>query len=477
MSGARWKRYNSELRMPQPQTDESRMMRSRPIGGPRTPPESVRKTPRFGPNRLPLVGPAEGSISGSRRSAASPAFALILWMSACLFACGPYPSLAADRTSHRDRPPAPPVAQRICPLVITPNQLRPHVEYLASPALEGRDGPGAILAANSIAQTLREAGLQPLFGNDYFQPIPDAIQPDGAAPVIGRNVGAIWPGSDPQLKSEIILLAAHYDHLGMRRGKIHPGADDNASGVSMLLETARYVSQLPARPRRSIAFVGFDMEEELLYGSRWFVAHPPVPLAQIKLLVTADLIGRSLGDLPLPMVFLFGSEHVGGLSAQAAGVGIPSGLEVGRLGVDFIGTRSDYGPFRDQRIPFLFFSTGEHPDYHTSRDTPDRIEYDKLARISSLIARLVVQIANSPEAPTWNSSPEPDLEEARTMERVTEVMLAEEAAGHRKLSTTVRFVAGQTLAKTRYMRERGVLTADERVWLRRSAQFLLLSAF
>ena len=300
---------------------------------------------------------------------------------------------------------------------------------------------------------------------------------DGSQPSIGRNVGAIWPGSDPQLKSEVILIAAHYDHLGMRRGKIHPGADDNASGVSMLLEAARYVSQLPIKPRRSIAFVGFDMEEELLYGSRWFVAHPPVPLANIKLLVVADMIGRSLGDLPLPLVFMLGSEYSPELRTRVAEVGVPDGLEVGRLGTDFIGTRSDYGPFRDHRVPFLFFSTGEHPDYHTPRDTPDKIEYDKLARISSLMAQLTVQVANNREAPAWNSSPEPDLEEAHTMERVTQVMLAEEAHGNRKLSTTTRFIASQTLAKTRYMRQRGTLSAAERTWLMRSAQFLLISAF
>ncbi len=93
------------------------------------------------------------------------------------------------------------------------------------------------------------------------------------------------------------------------------------------------------------------------------------------------------------------------------------------------------------------------------------------------MAQLIVQVANSDNAPEWNAQPEPDLEEARTMERVTEVMLAEEAAGHRQFSATVRFVAEQTLSKTRYMRERGRLTTDERVWLRRSAQFLLLSAF
>ncbi len=376
-----------------------------------------------------------------------------------------------------DRPPPPPLAEKICPLVITAEQVRPHVEYLASPELGGRDGAGATLAAEYVAKTLREAGLQPLFGDEFFQPIPDSVQPDGSQPEIGRNVGAIWPGSDPLVRDEVILLAAHYDHLGMRRGKLHPGADDNASGVAMLLETARLVSTLPVKPRRSIAFVGFDMEEELLYGSRWFVAHPPLPLSRIKLMVTADLIGRSLGDLPLPLVFLFGSEYAPELRTRLAEVGTPSGLEVGRLGADFIGTRSDYGPFRDQRIPFLFFSTGEHPDYHTPRDTPDRIEYDKLARISSLMSQLVVQVANSEEAPAWNAKPEPDLEEARTMERVTQVMLAEEAAGHRKFSATVRFVASQTLSKTRYMRERGSLSADERVWLRRSAQFLLLSAF
>ncbi len=369
------------------------------------------------------------------------------------------------------------MAQRICPLVITPAQVRPHVEYLASPALAGRDGEGAEKAADYIVQTFRKLGLAPLFGQEMFQPIPDSVGTDGSHPIIGRNVGAIWPGSDPILKHEVILLGAHYDHLGMRRELIHPGADDNATGVSMMLETARLVSQLPVKPRRSIAFVGFDMEEELLYGSRWFVAHPPFPMADIKLMVTADLIGRSLGDLPLPLVFLFGSEYGVGLEETLAQVGVPNGLEVGRLGVDFIGTRSDYGPFRDQRVPFLFFSTGEHPDYHTPRDTADRIDYNKLSRISSLMASLVVRVADSPSSPTWNTSPEPDLAEARTMERVTEVMLAEEAAGHRKLSPTVRFVASQTLSKTRYMRERGVLTAEERIWLRRSAQFLLISAF
>lgn len=398
-----------------------------------------------------------------------------IWLTCCwmmLAASG----LAADRSSRTPRPPAPPEAVRIGEVIFTPADLMRHVEYLASPDLEGRTGRGAGLAADYVVQQLREAGLEPLFSGSYDQPIPSGETAENPA-ILGRNVGAILRGSDPQLRDEVILLGVHYDHLGIRQGQVYPGADDNATSVAMLLETAKYISQQRPAPRRSIALVGFDLEEQLLWGSRWFASHPPVPLERVKLMVTSDLIGRSLGDLPLPLVFMFGSEYSPELRRHIAQVGVPAGLELGRLSTDFIGTRSDYGPFRDQQIPFLFFSTGEHPDYHSPRDRPGRIDTVKLTRISSLIAQTVVAVANSPRAPAWNGRPEPDLAEAATMERVTSVMLAEEAAGHRKLSVAVRFVAEQTRSKTRYVRERGTLSEDERTWLRRSAQYLLLSAF
>lgn len=382
-------------------------------------------------------------------------------------------ALAADRVP---RPPAPPEAQQIGDVIFAPADLMRHVEYLASPELEGRRDRGATLAADYVVQHLRDAGLKPLFSGSFEQPIPAGDGPENAA-VLGKNVGALLPGSDSRLQNEVILLGVHYDHLGIRRGQVHPGADDNASSVAMLLETAKYISQLHPAPRRSIALVGFDLEEQLLWGSRWFASHPPVPREQIKLMVTSDMIGRSLGDLPLPLVFMFGSEYCPELRKHVARVGVPPGLEIGRLGADFIGTRSDYGPFRDLQIPFLFFSTGEHPDYHTPRDLPERINTDQMARISSLIAQTIVEVANSPSAPVWNGRPEPDLAEPATMERVTSVMLAEEAAGRRKLSTAVRFVAEQTRAKTRYVRERGTFSEDERTLLRRSAQYLLISAF
>jgi hypothetical protein len=327
-----------------------------------------------------------------------------------------------------------------------------------------------------VTQHLRDTGLQPLFSGSFEQPIPAGDGPENAA-VLGKNVGALLPGSDPRLRDEVIVLGVHYDHLGVRRGQVYPGADDNASSVAMLLEAAKYLSQLRPAPRRSIALVGFDLEEQLLWGSRWFASHPPVPREQIKLMVTSDMISRSLGDLPLPLVFMFGSEYCPELRTHVARVGVPTGLEVGRLGADFIGTRSDYGPFRDLQIPFLFFSTGEHPDYHTPRDLPQRVNPEQMSRIASLITQTIVEVANSPNTPVWNGRPEPDLAEPATMERVTSVMLAEDAAGRRKLSTAVRFVAEQTRSKTRYMRERGTFSEDERTLLRRSAQYLLISAF
>src|SRR4029077_10487164 len=106
----------------------------------------------------------------------------------------------------------------------------------------------------------------------------------------GANVGARLIGTDPQRRDEWIIVSAHYDHLGVRGGVLYPGADDNASGVAMMLEVARAFVQAPERPRRSVLFIGFDLEEVGLFGSRYFVEHPPVPLDRVKLFVTADMI-------------------------------------------------------------------------------------------------------------------------------------------------------------------------------------------
>lgn len=364
------------------------------------------------------------------------------------------------------------------PQVIQPAPLRKHVAFLAGPELKGRGAPeDRRRAAMFIVSELQKLKLKPLFNGEFTQKVPGPAREDGTKPIWGMNVGGFLPGSDPVLQSEVVILAAHFDHLGMRKDKIYPGADDNASSVAMMLEVARQLQQGPSQQRRTIAFVGFDLEENLLWGSRWFAAHPPWKLSQVKLFITADLLGRSLGDLPFPAVFVMGAETGTGLTPLLKKISPPRGLEMARLGADLVGTRSDYGPFRDEHVPFLFFSTGEHPDYHTPRDTPDRLNYDKLALISDVILEIVRRAANTDHPPAWVEKPEPDLEEARTVHRITELLDEADQKGTRKLTQLQQFVVSQARNKTAQILQKGSMTPDERAWLIRSAQALLFTVF
>src|SRR5262249_41584294 len=146
---------------------------------------------------------------------------------------------------------------------ITERELRAHVYRLASPEFLGRNGPGAAPAARHLEAAFKKLKLQPAFGDSYFQPIPAmgaGGKPDRES-FVGRNVAAVLPGIDPELKEEWILLSAHYDHLGVKKGRLHPGADDNATGVAMLLEVAERFALQKNKPRRTMMFVAFDQEE------------------------------------------------------------------------------------------------------------------------------------------------------------------------------------------------------------------------
>ena len=373
-----------------------------------------------------------------------------------------------------DAPVLAPQPAIVVPSSIRPDEIRPHVEYLAHPDRLGRQGPGLAAAATYIEEHFRKLSLQPLFGNSFRQEIPDS---DPMAAALGTNLGAILPGSDPALRDEYILVTAHYDHLGVRRGVVYPGADDNATGVAMMLECARQLAEAPARPRRSIVFIAFDLEERLLYGSRWFAAHPPWDIRRIKLFITADMLGRSLGDLPLPAVFVIGSERSDEVRRILDRIRPPEGLELARIGGDIVGTRSDYGPFRDYRIPFLFFSTGEHPDYHTPRDTPDRVDFAKCARISNVILATTRAAADADGTPRWESDPPRDLGEVAAILRVTDLLLEAELSDQRRMSDLQRAFVTQVNSKTRFIVRRGRISGEERLWLARAAQILLYSMF
>ena len=383
--------------------------------------------------------------------------------------------------------PEPPKAITFEP-AIRADQMRPHIEFLAGPTMEGRASAAKEQARDYIIERLKAAKLQPLFSeppgasNDkplatsrFLQAIPGAANEDGSIPILGHNIGAWIAGSDPKLTDEFVIVSAHYDHLGVRDGQVFAGADDNASGVAMVLEVARQMAASDIKPKRSVAFVAFDLEERLLWGSRWFAAHPPWPIERVKLFITADMIGRSLGDLPLPTVFILGSEHAAELKSALDLVGTPPKLEVCRLGTDLIGTRSDYGPFRDREIPYLFFSTGEHPDYHTPRDTPDKIDYEKAARIASLVLKLTRHVADADQAPVWTAAAQGDLDEPRALHRITTLLL--ESEKQRPLTGTQRFVVTNVRNRTQQILKADKMSADDRTWLIRMSQLLLLSVF
>ena len=362
---------------------------------------------------------------------------------------------------------------------IRPEHVRPHVEFLASRELAGRSGADSAKAADYLTKQFRDNKLRPLFADGSFeQMIPTSAEADSSdeSPrIVGRNVGAWLEGSDPKLRDELIVIGTHFDHLGTRNGKIFRGADDNASGTAMMLEVARQLAALKQRPKRSIVFVGFDLEEQLLWGSRWFVAHPPFELDRVKLFITADMIGRSLGDLPLPTIFVMGSEHAPRMKLLLDDVGSPRGLEVARLGIDLVGIRSDYGPFWNEKIPFLFFSTGEHPDYHTPRDVPEKLDYDKVARVSSLVLKLVETTANADGAPEWTDEVQTNIDEVKSIHRITELLLQ---AGEKKpLTDLQRLIVTQAKNKCQQILDRGTFNADDRKWLIRISQVLLLSVF
>ncbi|MDZ7343023.1 MAG: M20/M25/M40 family metallo-hydrolase [candidate division KSB1 bacterium] len=211
-----------------------------------------------------------------------------------------------------------------------------------------------------------------------------------------RNVVGLVEGSDVKLKSELVVIGAHYDHVGYlkqhRPGQdyIYNGADDNASGTSAVLAIAKAFGAAKQKPKRSVLLMAFAGEEKGLYGSRAYVESPLFPLENTVAMLNLDMVGRNAPD----------SVSVGGVSRSPDLIHIneQENREVGLTldySVEGYHNRSDHYNFARKKIPFLFYFTGLHEDYHQVSDHADKINEEKIARIATLAFRVAWRAANT----------------------------------------------------------------------------------
>lgn len=235
------------------------------------------------------------------------------------------------------------------------------------------------------------------------------------------NVVAISPGNDKQLREEYIIVGAHHDHLGMGGigsgsrapdiSAVHSGADDNASGVSVVIELAeKFASE--KRNKRSIIWVTFAAEEKGLIGSKEFCKNPPVDFDKVSAMFNFDMVGRldstqnllisGVGTSAEAKMLLDSTNHNFQLTLNDAGFG-----------------PSDHASFYAEDIPVFYLSTGPHSDYHTPADKADKINYEGLTSISKFSYDLILAAANYPTMLTYKESGPKTASGGRTDLKVT----------------------------------------------------------
>ena len=243
--------------------------------------------------------------------------------------------------------------------------------------------------------------------------------------VTTQNVAGILYGSDPRLKEEIIVIGAHYDHLGFggahsgsRRPDtlaIHNGADDNASGVAAILEIIEKLKEEQTKLKRSVLFLSFGAEEMGLLGSKYFVNNPSVDLGKIKLMFNLDMVGRL--DSTTKTITVGGTGTAVGLSDLVQRLAEGKDLNV-KLSSEGYGP-SDHTSFYVENIPVLFFFTGVHEDYHTPEDDVEKINLSGEKLVAEFVHDLIIEAANVPESLVYQEAGPKEQPSGRRRFKVT----------------------------------------------------------
>jgi hypothetical protein len=302
------------------------------------------------------------------------------------------------------------------------------LRYLASDALEGRGTgtKGNDSAAAYIARRFRDlhlvtlpldsgscrsdgadgAACAPGYEQHFVARSAAAAHAGLAGELPSQNVAALIRGRDPALRSQYVILGAHFDHLGRssfgaldpeKPNDIHNGADDNASGTVTVMELAR---RFAARPtKRSVIVVTFSGEELGLLGSQYFVDHPPVALDSVQAMINFDMVGRLRDD----KLIVYGVATAKELPALVDSANIAPPLRISAVGDGF--GPSDQSSFYAKDLPVLHFFTDIHEDYHRATDDADKINFAGMVKVAAFAERVTRKIADRPARLTFVRAP------------------------------------------------------------------------
>ena len=277
------------------------------------------------------------------------------------------------------------------------------IRYLSDEKRQGRGlgSAGLAQAADYIAEAFKKAGLEPAGDNGGYFQVFSVRGEDGELKQL-RNVVGVMPGRHPQRGRENLVFGAHYDHLGLgwpdvreqNRGRIHPGADDNASGIAVLLELARVLGPR-LQPDRSIIFVAFSGEEAGRAGSRHYVkSSEKYPVKRSIGMLNLDTVGR-LFDRKL---MVLGSETASEWPHIFRGIGFVTGIQTAMVSEPL--DASDQISFHEAGVPAVQLFTGPHTDYHRPGDTADRIDADGLVKVAEVSKQVIEYLASREQAMT-----------------------------------------------------------------------------
>ncbi|WP_332773049.1 M20/M25/M40 family metallo-hydrolase [Phenylobacterium sp.] len=251
------------------------------------------------------------------------------------------------------------------------------VEILSTDAMAGRamGSPGSALARTHILKRFAQIGLKPAYGS-FEQPFAFAV-----AAETGAGINLIGQIAGTGKSDKVLVISAHYDHLGVRKGEIYNGADDNASGVAALLAIAEAFAETP--PRHRVIFAVVDAEEVGHRGSGALVAKPPVPLARIALALNLDMLSKNAkGEL-----YASGGYHFPWLKPRLTALAgkVPVSLKQGHDGPPWLGdddwtVQSDHAAFHQAGVPWVYLGVEDHAEYHRLTDDFATVPRDFFAR-------------------------------------------------------------------------------------------------